>query len=134
MRVPMLALWAYPVPCAAAVNGAVLGEAGPDAPLVFPVSEGTYYVTLLPLVSGLCPVTSRLIFEDGRLYTSAKAYVWPDGVFEVEMRINAQAAPPAARLKGDMAAAFAFLEAVRAGNLQAARAYLAPALSEDLGD
>ncbi len=134
MRVPMLALWAYPVSCAAAVNGAVLGEAGPDAPLVFPVSEGTYYVTMLPLMSGVCPITSRLVFEDGRLYTSAKAYCWPDGVFEVAMRLKDGAPAPETRFEGEMATAFAFLHAVRTGNTQAARAYLMPALNEGLDD
>lgn len=96
MQIPTLFLSADP-PSLALLDGAALGEAGPDQPVVLPVApDGVYYISAQPLVKGFIPVTRRFVFEDGALTEAPDAVcarVWPDGVHEISIHPPANLRP-----------------------------------------
>ena len=112
------------------VNGQFCGPMEPEGQ-VFPVGRNAeVYIQLFPFGEG-APLTSVLLLREGKIerlapQESAFALCWPDGIIQLELRMQAQAESPQREMQTAAGTLLRYLTLRLAGDPQAARLWLRP--------
>ena len=112
------------------VNGQFCGPMEPEGQS-FPVGKNAeVYIQLFPLGEG-APLTAALQLREGIIerlapQESVFALCWPDGIIQLELRMQEQAEPPGKQMQTAAGTLARYLTLRLAGDPQAARLWLRP--------